>query len=39
MRMVLTRGFGSDAFEDIVDERVEDRHGLVGGTGIRMYLF
>ena len=34
----LTGGFGSDAFEDIVDERVEDRHGLIGDTGIRVYL-
>lgn len=25
---------GGDALEDVVDERVEDRHGTVGDTGV-----
>jgi hypothetical protein len=33
-----TRGFGSDTFEDVIDERVEDRHGFVGDTSVRVDL-
>jgi hypothetical protein len=33
-----TGGFGSDALEDVIDKGVQDRHRLVGNTGIRMYL-
>lgn len=32
------RGFQRDLFEDIVDERVHDVHGLLGDTGIGMDL-
>ena len=31
-------GFQSDSFEDIVDERVHDVHGLLGDTGIGVDL-
>ena len=31
-------GLGSDTFEDIVDKRVEDGHGLVRDTRIRVDL-
>jgi len=27
-------GFSSDSLKDIVDERVHDRHGLVGDTSV-----
>jgi len=30
--------FGSDALEDVVDERVQDGHGTVGDTGVRVNL-
>ena len=33
-----TRGFGSDALEDIVDEGVHDAHGLGGDSDIGMDL-
>lgn len=33
-----TRGFGGDAFEDVVHERVHDRHGLAGDTGVGVDL-
>lgn len=29
---------GCDAFKDVVDERVEDSHGLVGDTSVGVYL-
>lgn len=29
---------GGNALEDIVDERVEDGHGTVGNTGVRVDL-
>ena len=32
-------GFGGDPFEDIVNERIHDRHTLLGDTGIGMDLF
>lgn len=31
-------GFGGDALEDVVDEGVENGHGLVGDTGIGVDL-
>ena len=31
-------GFGGNALEDVVDEGVEDGHGLVGDTGIGVDL-
>jgi len=31
-------GFRGDTFKDIVDERVQDGHGLVGDTSIRVNL-
>ena len=34
-----TGSFGSDTFEDIVDERVHDAHGLGGYTGVGVDLF
>ena len=33
-----TGSFGSDTFEDIVDERVHDAHGLGGDTGVGVHL-
>ena len=33
-----TGSFGSDTFEDIVDERVHDAHGLGGDTSVRVDL-
>ena len=33
-----TTGFACDAFEDIVDERVHDGHGLGGDTGVGVDL-
>lgn len=30
--------FGGDTFEDVVHERVHDRHGLTGDTGVRVDL-
>ena len=33
-----TRGFSCNALENIVNERVEDRHRLVGDTSVRMHL-
>jgi hypothetical protein len=38
MRWVLTGSLSGDAFEDIVDERVEDGHSLVRDTSIRVDL-
>ena len=32
------RGLGGDALEDVVDERVEDEHGLVGDAGVGVDL-
>jgi hypothetical protein len=32
------RGLGRDALEDVVDERVEDEHGLVGDTSVGVDL-
>jgi hypothetical protein len=32
------RGLGGDPLEDVVDERVEDEHGLVGDTGVGVDL-
>ena len=34
-----TGSFGSDTFEDIVDERVHDAHGLAGDTSVGVDLF
>ena len=34
-----TGSFSGDAFENIVDERVHDTHGLGGDTGIGVDLF
>lgn len=31
-------GLSGDALEDIVDKRVQDRHGTVGDTGVRVDL-
>ena len=31
-------GLGCDALEDVVDEGVEDGHGAVGDTGVRVHL-
>ena len=31
--------FASDAFEDVVDERVHDAHGFAGDTSVRVNLF
>ena len=33
-----TAGFGGDALEDVVHERVHDRHSLGGDTGVRVDL-
>lgn len=33
-----TRGFRGDTLEDIVHERVHDRHRLAGDTGVGMHL-
>jgi len=33
-----TGSLGCDALEDIVDERVQDGHGLVGDTSVRVHL-
>ena len=33
-----TGGLGSDALEDVIHERVHDRHGLAGDTGVRVHL-
>ena len=35
---VLTGCFGRYALEDVVDKRVEDGHGLVRDTGVRVNL-
>jgi hypothetical protein len=32
------RGLSSDALEDVVDERVQDRHGALGDTSVRVDL-
>ena len=32
-------GFVADALEDVVDERVHDRHSALGDTGVRVHLF
>lgn len=32
------RSFGGDPLEDVVDERVHDRHGLAADSGVRMDL-
>ena len=37
--MSKTGSFGSNAFEDIVDERVHDAHGLGGYTSVGVDLF
>ena len=37
--MGKTGSFGSDTFEDVVDERVHDAHGLGGYTGVGVDLF
>jgi hypothetical protein len=34
----LTGRFSSNSFEDVVDKRVQYRHGLVGDTSIGMHL-
>ena len=34
-----TRRLGCDALEDVVDERVHDRHGLAADAGVRVDLF
>lgn len=31
-------GLGSDALENVVDKGVQDRHGTVGDTGVRVNL-
>ena len=31
--------FASNALEDIIDERIHDRHSLAGDTSVWMYLF
>ena len=31
-------GLGSNALEDVVDERVHDAHGLAGYTSVRVHL-
>lgn len=31
-------GLGRDALEDVVDERVQDGHGAVGDTSVRVHL-
>ena len=31
-------GLGGNALEDVVDERVQDRHGTVGDTGVGVDL-
>jgi hypothetical protein len=33
-----SRGLAGNALEDVVDERVEDGHGLVGDTSVRVDL-
>ena len=33
-----TAGFSCDSFEDVVDERVHDRHGLGADTGVGVHL-
>ena len=33
-----TGGLGSDSFEDVVDERVHDAHGLGRDAGVRVHL-
>ena len=35
---IRTGCFRCNALKDIVDERVEDGHGLVGDTGVRVHL-
>jgi len=30
--------FGGDALKDVIDERVQDGHGTVGDTGVRVDL-
>jgi hypothetical protein len=37
-KRVLTGCLSGDTLKDIVYERVEDCHGFVGDTGIRMHL-
>ena len=34
-----TASFGGDALEDVVHERVHDRHSLGGDTGVWVHLF
>ena len=34
-----TRGLGGDSLEDVIHERVHDRHGLGGDTGVGVDLF
>ena len=31
-------GFGGDALEDVVHERIHDAHGFAGDTSVRMHL-
>lgn len=31
-------GLGGNSLENVVDERVHDRHGLLGNTGVRVSL-
>ena len=33
-----TRGLGSDALEDVIDERVHDAHGLAGDSSVGVDL-
>ena len=33
-----TGSLGGDSFKDVIDKRVEDGHGLVGDTRVRMHL-
>jgi hypothetical protein len=34
-----TGGFGGNTFKDIIDKGVEDSHGFIGDTSVRVYLF
>ena len=31
-------GLGGDLLEDVIDERVQDRHSLAGDTSVRVHL-
>jgi len=37
-RRMRTGSFSGDTLEDVVDERIQDSHSLIGDTGIRVYL-